>query len=40
MGVNYYRCLDCQHVWMTTKDGDTLIKHVTPRHDTPPAKAS
>ena len=39
MGVHYYRCLDCKHVWMTTKDG-TIVKHVTPLHDTRPTKAS
>jgi|KBSMisStandDraft_5_1062788.scaffolds.fasta_scaffold365021_1 hypothetical protein len=27
--VNYYRCLDCHHIWTTTKDGQTLVRHIT-----------
>ena len=28
--VNYYRCDHCAHVWTTTKDGTTIVRHVTP----------
>ena len=38
--VNYYRCLDCHHIWTTTKDDQTLLRHVTRLPETSPAKAS
>jgi hypothetical protein len=28
--VDYYRCDRCAHVWTTTKDGLSIVKHVTP----------
>jgi transposase-like protein len=28
--VDYWRCLDCQHVWNVPKDADGPIHHVTP----------
>jgi hypothetical protein len=28
--VNYWRCNDCHHIWTTTKDGDKVLRHVTP----------
>jgi Zn-finger nucleic acid-binding protein len=28
--VDYHHCPDCHHVWTTTKDGQRIVKHVTP----------
>ena len=28
--VLYWRCSRCHHVWTTSTDGQTLLRHVTP----------
>ena len=37
--VNYYRCMDCHHIWTTSKDGRVIHRHVTRQlaKDPPPA---
>lgn len=30
--MDYFRCIDCGHVWTVTKDGARLVSHVTIEH--------
>ena len=36
--VNYWHCQDCQHIWMASKDGQVVIRHVTPLPERPPSR--
>lgn len=38
--VNYWRCPDCRHVWVASKENDEVLRHVTtPLPKRPPKKS-